>query len=260
MIDYNKINTFIYKVFNYYNGKINTFCKANLFIEWVSKSLIVGTTRNPNVITIYPMSAIKYANNEYELYYILLESVIHELYHIDQIIDFPRMMLDKYYMAQIECAVESETNIYLANHRQEIYEQFGINVYMNSKLISNIDKFSLSRYHRKRLSDHIIGILREINSSLNFKIDINTLSKKIIDLLNNNGIIYIILNNKSIINFNNYCCNIDINNKILYDEYFKYEIPNPLEISVNEIDTLMNKKILNISIYYIPKRKMISYL
>ena len=261
MTDYEKITNFINKVFNYYNGKINTFSKAQLFIEFVNKSSIAATTKIPNIITVYPLSIIRYAKNEYDLYYLLLESIIHELYHIDQIIDYPRTMRDMYYMAQIECAVEEQTNIYLANHRQEIFEQFGIDVYMNSKLINNISKFSMGIYHRKRLPNHIIGILKEINSALplNSKINMDELSFKIINTLNNNGIISLNFNNTIVKSTDN----IDIFNYVIYNEYFKYELPDPYNVLVQESilsEDNPEQKWININIYYNPKRKMISFI
>ena len=74
----NETNQFIERVFNYYNGRINTFNKAILKIEWViTPSRIIGQTRNPNIVTIYPLVVYYIAQNDFMMKYLLIESVIH---------------------------------------------------------------------------------------------------------------------------------------------------------------------------------------
>ena len=47
---------FIVDVFNYFNGRVNTFQKARLFINWCNMMNTPngGITTNPNCVTIYP--------------------------------------------------------------------------------------------------------------------------------------------------------------------------------------------------------------
>ena len=77
-LDVQYVNEFIYKVFNYYNGRINIFNPAVLHIEWVRKmnSENGATTRNPNVITIFPRVIQRYFPDPYWFYYNIILCII----------------------------------------------------------------------------------------------------------------------------------------------------------------------------------------
>lgn len=91
----NEINDFIIKVFNYYNGKINIINnKAILNINWKQskESITMGDCTIPNVITIYPV-CIMCDYNDNELKMMIVETIVHELHHADQLLDY-RLIVD----------------------------------------------------------------------------------------------------------------------------------------------------------------------
>lgn len=245
-VDIDKATGFITKVFNFYNGRINTFNPARLQIEWIYNSTnAAGQTKNPNIILIYPLIIAKYSDSEYQFYYILLETIIHELYHIDQIIDYPLMVFDNYYLARIECAVEEQTNIYLANNKQEIFENFGIDVNMvNNTILANINKYAGVLYHRKRSIDHLFVILKEVDA---LSITKNNL-KGILYEYNINNISIII--NDEVCNTN--IDNINLINDFFYHMYFKYTLLQNVNMNI-----FIESEILNINISFIPSKKMV---
>ena len=102
-INYKVTEDFIFKVFNYYNGRINAFnTPAVLSINWVNYGTIAGSTRLPNIVEIKPMVVLSYILNKNQnlnyFYYYLLETIIHALFHVDQIIDYRRVRMDSKYI------------------------------------------------------------------------------------------------------------------------------------------------------------------
>lgn len=161
MINYNEINDFIIKVFNYYNGKINPINKAVLDINWCNLNMCDagGFSRLPNIVVINPMVITRfYYNDEFMIKIQILETIIHELYHSDQIINYQLYMSDINYNKFIEHSCELETVIYIAGHVQEIYNVFGIDIFIDkdryNKLI-NYWYYPGVRYQRRNFNDHI---------------------------------------------------------------------------------------------------------
>ena len=62
------VNTIITNVFNYFNGRVNIFQKARLYINWcsVQGSSNGGLTTNPNCVIIYPRVIERYSNSKEE--------------------------------------------------------------------------------------------------------------------------------------------------------------------------------------------------
>ena len=62
------VNTNITNVFNYFNGRVNIFQKARLYINWcsVQGSSNGGLTTNPNCVIIYPRVIERYSNSKEE--------------------------------------------------------------------------------------------------------------------------------------------------------------------------------------------------
>ena len=124
----NEINDFIIKVFNYYNGKINIINnKAILNINWKQskESITMGDCTIPNVITIYPVCIMcDYDDNELKM--MIVETIVHELHHADQLLDYRLCKNDRRYVNIMEAACESQTASYLLTHKQEVYDIFGV--------------------------------------------------------------------------------------------------------------------------------------
>lgn len=165
-----EIECFINKVFYYYNGRINT-CndRCRLFINWCNFSATGCGARfmQPNIINVFPMVAARWQNEqqldadalEYENGYkiILIESIIHELYHADQVAI--RGCYEEY---QVECPVITETTLYIANHQNEIYNVFGVVVDMDFTKISSIIPQIYVPYERKTPILHVISTVSEV--------------------------------------------------------------------------------------------------
>lgn len=116
------INNFIFKVFNYYNGKINSLNRCTLEIEWVDKqeSTILGQTLNPNIVKIFPKIIFRNANSFQTFVFNMIMVVIHELHHADQFILYDMVAIDPEYNFTIEAPVERETARYILYNLDEI--------------------------------------------------------------------------------------------------------------------------------------------
>lgn len=172
-----ELTDFIVKAFNYYNGKINQVnYPARLEIQWANLhgSYQAAYTSLPNKLCINAQLIFNYyENNIAQIYYEILESIIHELHHMDQIIDYSRVKYDIDYVNYIECAVETQTYLYILQHQQEILEVFGIDIPKRDICrflqLSDIGYV----YHRQRYEDHVTMIFGYIfyvyNNSTTFK-------------------------------------------------------------------------------------------
>ena len=220
-----EVEYFIHKVFDFYNGKINICTPAVLYIEWAElrTSSNGGTTVNPNVVTIYPCVIERYATSRFHFFYLILETIIHELFHVDQIIDYLRIVYDDEYAKYIEYAVETQTALYIVNHRNEICEEFGIDNLTNTDYYRGlITRYSMGyTYHRKDYTTHLLCILKEmLTCSRLFNLDylfefirhnLNTLS----------GTICIIINDsRFVIQVDNKIATVEDINSFFYNNYF----------------------------------------
>lgn len=171
MINYNEINDFIIKVFNYYNGRINIINKAILDINWANQmtSNVGGFSRLPNIVIVNPMVIIRFYNNDIDAIKIaLIEVVIHELYHSDQILNYKLYASDANYNRFIEHSCEVQTILYVIGHLQEIYNVFGVDAYVSSK--KDYDKWLRywdipgANYLRRYYYDHIFMCIDDMCS------------------------------------------------------------------------------------------------
>ena len=126
-MDMRESSGYISKVFQKYNGTINTFNPAILHISsYGLNSSVGGRCTHPNIVSIFPKVMWSIARNDDEFRYISLVTIIHELHHCDQIIDYPRLRTDCQYKHYIESIAEMETYLYVANHSIEIANEFNI--------------------------------------------------------------------------------------------------------------------------------------
>ena len=163
-----RIEEFTIKVFNLYNGRINVFNKpAKLNIEWALRynSNNGGSARNPSNITIYPEVIRRAVADEYHFWYNLIVCVIHELFHVDQVICYPKLMYDEAYKNIIESAVEMETYLFIANHQYEIAQSIGFDdrIRYDQYYDAIKDKFETGRlYQRRDYHSHMISVLQDM--------------------------------------------------------------------------------------------------
>ena len=123
LVEKNELNEFIYNVWNYYNGKINVIIPAILEIDYSydESSTMVGIQYYPDLVIIYPIQMIKiFHNNIHLLLQSIIETIIHELYHIDQF-KLESQTTNPEYVNIIERQVEFQTNCYIMNNIRDIY-------------------------------------------------------------------------------------------------------------------------------------------
>lgn len=214
-----EINDFIIKVFNYYNGKINIINKAVLDINWANLATCTdgGYSRLPNIIVINPAVINRfYGNNEFKTKICIIETIIHELYHTDQLINYKLYVSDISYHNFIEHACEVQTAIYIAGHMKEIFDVFGVNGTISKAYHKCIEYWDLPgiTYIRRYYHDHIFMCIDDMCG-----LDI-TISSDIYNFIKNNienkyDIILIINNEQFNICLNNNLLHIDEFNKII---------------------------------------------
>ena len=164
------VNNFIHNVFNYYNGKINIFNKAILIIDWANhyNSNNLANCKAPNKVTIFPMVIKRICNCMYDMMANVVECIIHELYHADQLIDYERVNVTDYNMS-IEYPVEVETNLYIINHMNELYTEFGLdistdyNIFLNRAMQYDVGY----RYIRRDYLSHLLVCFKQALFDIN---------------------------------------------------------------------------------------------
>lgn len=261
MINYNEINDFINKVFNYYNGRINPINKAILDINWCNLMMCDagGYSRLPNIVVINPNVIIRYYgnNNDTNIKIAIIETIIHELYHTDQLINYTLYTSDMNYNKFIEHACEVQTAIYIAGHVQEVCNVFGIKTHISNKAYNNCmiywDQPGVT-YQRRYYYDHIFMCIDDLCN-----LNIET-APKIHQFITDN----IQAKNDIIININNETIPVCLNGELMCIDKFneiiskyictgihnvKHEViyyKNPHELVINietEILNLMCKKV-----------------
>ena len=234
MINYNNIDQdkaeiteFIYKLFSYYNGRINLFNPAKLNIDWAlhEDSTKGGSTTNPNIVTIFPRVIQRFYSNINDIKFSLLVCVIHELFHVDQYIDYIKLEEDKEYYNIIDNTVEMETYLYITNHRQELKDVFNINIEVPYgsvyEILYNSGYETGQLYNRRTYLSHMVSILIDILHS-SYDQTINTFVNVFND---SNTNIYITFINSKIqfaLKLKDMCMPIMQLNNILEDNFFKY--------------------------------------
>lgn len=179
MFNINEIKDLIIKVFNYYNGRINIINKAVLNINLANQagSNAGGFSHAPNIVTINPMVIIRFYSDDYKACMAcVIETIIHELYHTDQIINYNLYNADANYTQSIEYACQLQTVIYMAGHQHEIYDIFGVDIFMDKNMYNKcISYFAIPGiyYQRRKYEDHIfmcidnlVGMYKEMASGI----------------------------------------------------------------------------------------------
>lgn len=252
------INSFIINVFNYYNGKINPINKAVLDINWADLTLCEdgGYSRPPNIIVINPLVISRYNENIIDLKISIISTIIHELYHTDQVINYQLYASNPNYNKYIEFSCEMETILYIAAHQIEINSTFGLDIYIDkmqyNKMISYWHQPGV-RYQRRYYHEHIFMC---IDNMCAFSKEVGAdLHKAIINAINNDKTIILLINNTAIfISYKGDIMPIDEFNKLITpyqctgiyntDYEIKYEGGGNILITLNITSkNLMCKKV-----------------
>lgn len=258
-IDRDMVELFLNKVFNYYNGKINTVnYPAVLNIEWalLYNRSEAGYTKDPNIVTINPMIIMRNSNTETDFYILSLETIIHELYHIDQVIDYFKLISNTSYRLKIEQAVEIMTANYMINHSNDIALNFGLYVYDPEHYMAVIriwDAYGPWKYERLNYTDHIFSLINLPLRMSGYTDDtMNSIYNMIkVRMQENNGKILFNINNEPIIVQNNSTkvSIADIN------KYFYFKYRNCTAYSITNA-SIINDELLYIAFNIIPYYKM----
>ena len=218
MINYNEINDFIIKVFNYYNGRINIINKAVLDINWCNliECPAGGYSKLPNIVIVNPMVILRFFNHdEFSIKMNIIETIIHELYHSDQLINYNLYMSDKNYNTFIENACEVQTFIYITGHLNEVSRLISENAVCScdkvqfDNVIRALDIPGV-KYQRRYFYDHIFMCIDDI-CDLDKKI-----SLKVYEFIKNN----VINRDTIIININDEVINICANKQLITIDEF----------------------------------------
>ena len=233
---------FIVDVFNYFNGRVNTFQKARLFINWCNMMNTPngGVTTNPNCVTIYPNVIRRYSDSQINISIAVIQTIIHELYHIDQCIIYDKLIIDYDYLNMIENAVEINSVSYIYNHQNEINKIFGINMNISSDYITKYMYNYIGNniyYHRQKYIDHLLSVFESITNMQIY----NEQKDTIISFMNNpkTKIILCINGEEITIKEKNSLQDVNILNDWLYDNYFSRNIRSNIDIKYyNKFDIL----------------------
>lgn len=194
LVEKDELNKFIYNVWNYYNGKINVIIPARLEIDYSydKSSTMVGIQYYPDLVIIYPMQMIKiFHNNTHLLLQGIIETIIHELYHVDQF-KLESQITNPEYVNTIERQVQFQTNCYIMNNMRDIYDTFSVvmdyDYYKYS--LSIYSKCYVPAYRRVHLIEHyalfIDYVIKEMNPFLDYMIDVYNETNADISFIINN--------------------------------------------------------------------------
>lgn len=212
---------FTIDAFKEFNGKVNKV-NSNARLEVMSVDGVkLGKFKYPNIVYIY-IDFIMYTYKEDNLIKIkIIESVIHELFHCDQIINLLYYDNDSEYYNQIESSVVFMTYKYINHNWNYIANRFGLDKpgYFES-VYEDIINNRYCEYNRISLGDHYRAMIRNYTPK-----QYANLVDYTIGLLDDAEAIYIIINDvKILIKFNyEFMDRLAILNKTLHEEIIKFD-------------------------------------
>lgn len=218
-----QVNEFITKVFNYYNGRINTFNKCTLSINW-KKSNSYGEFKFPNCVIINASEFLNFVNKE-EFVENIIDAVICRLYRadaVDQSIEYCGD--DVIWNHLVRYPAHKETAKYILTHIPEIIwlsdgiinaDNFNSGFYDEQLL-----EFQRFEYIRRDMLNHVICTLTKL-IKIKSKDGVESIYPAIYDAINSkNGYftIYTLDNTKYVIIKNGeFACTVEEYNKMLKD-------------------------------------------
>lgn len=200
-MDRQEIEEFIWKVFNYYNGRINIVNRAVLNINWAARygRTEAGFSYAPNIVMINAGAAKLFYGEDIPCIKLnIIETIIHELYHTDQLINYNKLQSDTNYVGCIEAACEVQTAIYMLNHINEIYDLFDIDVFdavgYYEQSLANFDAYGYPYIRRTKIEHIFLCLDNMIDFSHEYGMNF---MKTLLEFCNCGKNISIIVNNKT---------------------------------------------------------------
>ncbi len=238
-----EINTFINNVFNYYNGRINRIIPSIIEINWcmLENSTNAGVTTTAKIVRIFPMVIARCVRNKNQLKSMLLVTIIHELYHVDQYIVPSRLEYDQEYVKSIEYPVEFMTWCYILNHEYEISQFIDFNFSIKG-IMDFVNTYSSYpyRYHRTTYIDYLCCVIDDICRFYDNQF-YDYVKSAIFDGFKSNKDIQIIINDNSIfIKKNNIYEDIKKVQIFLHNNYFANRCRGDVNMEIeNRCDTIV---------------------
>lgn len=235
------------KAFQYYNGRINPNIPAVLEVVTIRdpNDARAAYTRYPNIVKLQPLNIYEWHRRNYEQFqidrtrYTIIESVIHELYHVEQFLMYSNTAPD--YILKIEADVDFMTASYVLSHLQEIYQVFGVVV--DQEMIEYLRYFQPYKnklYERKNVFEHICLFIDNTLGALDNRKTSNKIISKIIHYVEevpDSVVKFIINNHVIIIKDKDYCIDIDRFNHEIYEYYCRFTHMKEFHASEKYSDT-----------------------
>ena len=142
---------FAYKAFEYCNGKINRFINCTLEVDYADMvNFTFANIRRPNNIFIHIDNIVTECGNGYnknKIFSLIFIAIVHELFHVEQVMSQELYKTDKVYKISIEKAVEYSTYNWLLSYKPDIDRRF--NMYLDlSYLEDSINRNEYKEWDR----------------------------------------------------------------------------------------------------------------
>lgn len=224
-----KIEEFIEQVFGYYNGRINIINPAELMIDYFERKSerSCGEHGLPNIVQIHAGFIWRTELNVNSFKSEVVYTIIHELYHVDQRVEYYRLIGkyggDMQYRKYIEDSNDFMAVSYILGHMTEIHRLFGVVFdqceleYYNNTYNTLINA---PMYRRITYEDYIIQVIEGM-----FAMQDNVREHIYNVLRMENSVMFITINGCNLLVKNyRYRASVDMINNFFYTYMYQYDI------------------------------------
>jgi hypothetical protein len=161
-MDIKEIEFLAYTVFNKFNGVVNPVNRAVLQFNEMSMfgTSALAVSYGPNTVKVYPMVMQRLLGSDSDIKVFTIETILHELSHQDQIINYNKLTVNDDYRQFIECANIINTANFIVDHIKDIASMHILNAKELNKLRDRASvnyKSNVVKYYRKfGLFDHAL--------------------------------------------------------------------------------------------------------
>lgn len=185
-----QVEFMIYDIINTFNGRIN---KVNtdlvIDINWLNMygSAAAAVSYPPNRITVYPMVIYRgWTDENHRVRYLkpfIIETVLHEMSHQDQVLNYNKYSLNTDYKRFIEYSNQHNTVEFILENFDEICSRYDLTKeerdFFESRMYNDLESTESAIYERKT------NVFEHMMHSIFFNIlDINTLTEDGKDIVN----------------------------------------------------------------------------
>ena len=226
-----KIEEFIERVFGYYNGRINIVNPAELMVDYFERKSERSCDDHglPNIVQLHAGFIWRTESSVNAFKSEVVYTLIHELYHVDQRVEFYRLIGkyggDMQYRKYIEDSNDFMAVSYILGHLNEIHNLFGV-VFNQNELEYYHDIYNslitAPMYQRITYEDYIIQVIEGM-----FRMS-DEVRVHIYSILNTeNTVMYISINDNYFLLKNyRYRASMDMINAFFYNNMYQYDIFN----------------------------------